>query len=475
MTPLNSRIRLVLGGFLAMLVLAALDQTILSTALPAIGAELHAQDRLAWVFSAYLMASTVAIPLYGRLADAYGTRAPLLAAIALFSLGSFVCGTADGLAQLVVARAIQGAGGGGLMTLTLLGVRELVPPAQRATWTGMLGATYGLATLLGPLAGGYLVQHASWHWAFFINLPVAVLALGLIAACMPRAEARPGERIDVLGAALLAGTLVSLLLATRRDTAQPAAWSVGALLSVAAACAAGFVFSQRRTPHPILPLSLFAQRVFSASAGLSAVSGVALFSAVVFLPTYLQSVLRLTPTTSAWHLLPLMGGITLAARLTGLALRAGVGARKLALAACTAMAASLFALAAVFQAWPAQALALAACLLPLGLGIGTLFPVVTALAQRSAPARHVGVATSTPVMIRSLGGALGVSVLGSVLAGGIAQRLGAARARIPHERFGAAFAAAAQPVYLGVGALCLLAAAMAWVCLPTRTPAPAAA
>ena len=473
----SPRGRCVLAGFLAMLVLAALDQTILSTALPAIGAELHGQDQLSWVFSAYLMASTVAIPLYGRLADAYGTRRPLLGAIALFLLGSLACGTADSIWQLIAARAIQGAGGGGLLTLTLLGVAELAPLAQRATWQGLMGAVYGLATLFGPLVGGALVQHASWHWAFFVNLPVAAVAWGLIAWAMPGGGERGEQRIDFLGATLLAGALVSLLLATRRETrAEAGTLGTGVLLLATAKFGAAFAWSQKRAKHPLLPLSLFTRPVFSTAAVLSAVSGVALFSAVVFLPTYLQSVLLKTPTGSAWHLLPLMGGITLAAVNTGKLLRAGVPPRRLGVGACVLMAASLLSLAAVFHWAPSQALALAGCLAPLGLGIGMLFPVVTALAQRSAPAHHIGVATSTPVMIRSLGGAVGVSALGSLLAGGIAQELGALpRAAISHARFAEAFASAAQPLYLSVAAVCAAAAVLAWLALPLRAPAGAVA
>lgn len=479
-----TQIRLVFASFVAMLVLAALDQTVLSTALPAIAQELQGQDRMAWVFSAYLMASTVAIPLYGRLADLYGARPLLLVAIALFGLGSLSCGLAGSMNQLIAARTVQGAGGGGLMTLTMLGVAHLVPPPRRAQLQSLLGACYGLAVMCGPLVGAALVQHLSWHWAFFINLPMALAALPVIAKAMPAAPARTGQSVDLLGAALLAAALVTLLLATRRGADAGTAWlSTGLLLALSAKLSLSFLWAQRRAKHPILPLALFQRPAFAAAAALSAGAGVALFSAVVFLPIYLQTVLQLTPTASAWHLLPLMAGITLAATASGKLLRAHGRLRGTALAACALMVLGFTALALVFHWAPGQAAALSACVLPLGVGIGMLFPLVTAVAQRSAPPEQLGVATSTPIMVRALGGAVGVSALGALLAQDMATRLGtavnpgraAARVlRLTHEAYAGAFAGAAQTLYATVAALCLLTVLAAWA-LPARNSATAAA
>lgn len=465
-----------------MLVLAALDQTILSTALPAIVQELQGQDRLSWVFSAYLMASTVAIPLYGRLADLHGARPLLLVAIALFGLGSLSCGLASSMNQLIAARTVQGAGGGGLMTLTMLGVAHLVPYPRRASLQSLLGASYGLAVMFGPLVGGVLVQHLSWHWAFFINLPVALAALPVIARAMPATASREGQSVDLLGAALLAAALVSLLLATRRGADAATAWlSTGLMLALSAVLTLSFLQAQRRAKHPILPLSLFSQPAFAAAAALSACAGVALFSAVVFLPMYLQTVLRLTPTDSAWHLLPLMAGLTLSAITSGRLLRAHGRLRGTALAACALMMLGFVALVVVFRWAPDQAIALSACVLPLGMGIGMLLPLVIAVSQRTAPPEHLGVATSTPIMVRALGGAVGVSALGAMLAQEMAARLGVVanpgRAAVQslgarHEAYGSAFAGAAQPVYATVAGVCLLTLLAAWV-LPARAPSAA--
>ena len=431
------QIRLVFATFVAMLVLAALDQTILSTALPAIAQELHGQDRLSGVFSAYLMASTVAIPLYGRLADLRGARPLLLLAITLFGLGSLSCGLAGSMTQLIAARAVQGAGSGGLMTLTLLGVAALVPPQRRAALQSLLGASYGLAVMFGPLFGGVLVEHLSWQWVFFINLPVALAALPVIAKLMPAAAPRERQPVDLLGAVVLTAAL----------------------------------------------RSLFRRPAFAAAAALSASAGVALFSAVVFLPMYLQTVLRLTPTASAWHLFPLTAGITLAAIGSARWLRAHGRLREVALAACALMVLGFTALVLVFHGAPDRASALSACLGPLGMGIGMLFPIITVVSQRAAPPQHLGLATSTPIMLRALGGAVGVSALGAMLAQDMATRLGttvnpgraAAQAMgLTHEAYAGAFAGAAQPLYAAVAGISVLALLAAWV-LPTRTPAPATA
>ena len=465
-----AQLRLVLSAFVAMLVLSALDQTILSTALPAIVQELHGQDRLSWVFSAYLMASTVAIPLYGRLADLHGAKPWLLVATGLFLAGSLSCGLAGSMTQLVAARAVQGAGGGGLMTLTMLGVAALVPVQRRSALQGLLGASYGLAVMFGPLVGGVLVQHLSWHWAFFINLPVALVALPAIALAMPATPPRPRQGVDMLGVVLLGAALVMLLLATRRGGGGVDAglWGLGPMLAMGALLSVAFLVAQRRARHPMLPLSLFARPAFSAAALISASTGAALFSAVVFLPTYFQTALGLTPTASAWHLLPLMAGVTLAAIGSGRLLRAHGPLRRTALAACGLMLLGLVSLVAALRWAPGQAVVLSACVLPLGLGLGLLFPIVTAVAQRSAPPQHLGVATSTPIMLRTLGGALGVSALGAWVADQLSTGLVAIPAQAGRPGvFADALALALQPVYGAVAGVCLLAAAAAWR-LPLR-------
>ena len=404
-------------ALMLMLVLAALDQTILSTALPSIARDMPGSLPPAWTFSAYLLAATVVIALYGRLADVHGRKPMLLLSIALFLLGSLACAASQSMLQLVLARALQGAGGGGLMTLTMLTVAAMYPLAERGRYQSLLGAVYGVATMFGPLTGGWLTEHLSWRWAFGLNVPLALVAFGVLSATL-RGQARgPRTPIDHLGAVLLTGALCSSLLMTQHERLQLPDWLSGAVLgTVCALCTVAFVLRQRRAAHPLVPLSLFGRPVYAAASVIGLVTGVALYAAVVFMPAYLQTALHLAPTTAAWHLLPLMAGVTAAAIGSGRLLRARMPARNLGMGASALVVLGFVLLAAAMQWAPAQPLVLSACLLPLGMGIGLLFPIITMVSQRASPVQLMGIATAVPVMLRSLGGAVGVALLTTLFA-----------------------------------------------------------
>jgi EmrB/QacA subfamily drug resistance transporter len=436
------------GALVLMLVLSGLDQTILSTALPGIVVALQGRDLAPWVFSAYLLASTAVIPLYGKLADRFGVRPLLLIATALFALGSVACAAATDMPTLVGARALQGLGGGGLLTLTMLAVAALFDPSERPRRMGLLGAAYGISTLVGPLAGGLLLEVAAWPWAFLINVPGAVLALGVLWRAPFAAPSPTRHPLDVAGAVLLAAGLMALLLATRQGGPTGPLTHVAAVTAVVLLAAWWVV--ERRAEDPVVPLAMFRRPVFAAASVLSVLSGVALFAAVMFVPLYLQQGLGMDAIGSAWHTVPLMAGIAVGGQLAGRALRSGQAPRRVAGLSGLGLTMGYALLAATLHRAHSSDVVLSVALLPVGLSLGLLFPLVTVLAQRSAAARDIGVATATTMMLRALGGALGVAWLDE----GLRQHLAhAARAGL-HGR-----ADALQALAGGVGDVCAWAAA----------------
>lgn len=457
------------------LVLAALDQTITSTALPTITRELSGQGQASWVFSCYLIASTVAIPVYGRLADLRGSRSVIGVAIALFAVGSALCGVSQSMNQMLAARVVQGAGAGGLLTLTMVVTAELFAPQLRGRYLGLLGSAYGLATVIGPLAGGLLVQHLSWRWAFLINIPIAVPAL-LIFLHLYRGTPRVRiGSIDYVGAVLLIAGLSSALLLTKRGF--EALRSISALLALIAATAAfmaAFVVWERRQASPLLPMALFASRQVLAANVLSAISGIALFAGVVFLPLFLQIGQGLTPLVAAVHMLPLMLSITVASIAGGKLLARGTSMRAIALLSTLASAAGYVALPSALQAMGHPSMW--ACMVVIGTGIGLLFPLITVIAQRSVAPQLIGTSTAATVMFRSVGGALGVSALGSLFSHLVQASLNtsapeaATNGRNVAATLEAAFAHALAPVFYVVAAISALACLVAWA-LPKRAAA----
>src|SRR5437870_7002391 len=315
----QTSIRAIFGALFLALWLAALDQTVVSTALPTMVGDLGGLSYLSWVVTAYLLTSTVAGPLYGKFGDLYGRKIVLQVAIAVFLVGSALCGIAQDMVQLIVFRAIEGIGGGGLIVITISVIGDLIPPRERGRYQGFFGAVFGTATIVGPLVGGFLVDHLSWRWIFYINLPTGILAMAVIAAVLPAGSARRHHAIDYTGAILLTAALSAAILFTGLGgTAFP--WGAPIMLglvAVAVAATLAFVAIELRAREPLFPMTLFANRNFAVASGVGLIVGLSLFGAVTFLPIYLQVVKGVSPSISGLLLMPMMLGMLATSVISG--------------------------------------------------------------------------------------------------------------------------------------------------------------
>src|SRR5213076_521886 len=299
------------SGLVLAMLLAALDSTIVSTALPTIVSELGGLEHLAWVVTGYLLAQTIVTPIYGKVGDLYGRKIVLQSVIVLFFIGSALCGLSQNMSQLIVFRAIQGLGGGGLIVTTQAVVGDIVPPRERGRYQGIFGAVFGLSSIVGPLLGGYFTTQLSWRWIFYINLPVGIAALGVLAATLPSLPRRVARSIDYSGAGLLAVLLSSItLVSDLGGTAYP--WSSPLMLGLIATTVLSlglFVFVERKVREPVLPLHLFRQQTFVITSAVGLIVGFALFGSVTYFPLFLQVVKGVSPTGSGLEMIPMMGGM----------------------------------------------------------------------------------------------------------------------------------------------------------------------
>jgi EmrB/QacA subfamily drug resistance transporter len=302
---------LIFSGLLLVMFLAALDQTIVATALPTIVGDLGGLSHISWVVTAYLLAQTVVTPLYGKLGDLYGRKVVLQGALLLFLAGSALCGLSQNLDELIAFRALQGLGGGGLMVSAQAAIGDVVPPRERGRYTGLFGAVFGLASVAGPLLGGFLTGAVSWRWIFYVNLPLGAVALFVLGATLPAASERVHHKIDYLGTSLLAAGLSAIvLLASLGGTSV--AWGSPVIfgLGIGGVVLIGlFAFAERYAQEPVLPMRLLRNRIFASTSAVGFIVGFALFGAVTYLPLFLQVVKGASPTGSGLQLVPLMGGL----------------------------------------------------------------------------------------------------------------------------------------------------------------------
>jgi EmrB/QacA subfamily drug resistance transporter len=408
---------MVFAGLMLALTLASLDQNIVSTALPRIVSDLGGLAHLSWVVTAFMVTSTISTPLYGKLSDMYGRRKLYFVAIIIFLVGSVLCGMADSMGQLIAFRALQGLGAGGLVTLAQTTVGDLIVPRERGKYQGLFGGVFAACSVAGPLLGGFITDALSWRWIFYVNLPVGAAALALIAIALKHHHTNVVHKIDYTGAALLTcGTVCLLLFLSWGGSVFP--WLSPVVLGLAAGATVFYtllVRQEQQATEPILPLQLFKNRIFVVAISVIGLNAMALFGSLVFLPLYFQLVLGASPSHAGLMLAPMMVGVIFAS-VTGGRLVSRFGRYKIFPIIGLFLSTTSFLILA-WSALTSQSLWLVeSSLVALGAGLGLVMPNLTVAIQNSVEREEMGTATSVSSFIRSLGGALGVAVAGTVVA-----------------------------------------------------------
>jgi EmrB/QacA subfamily drug resistance transporter len=477
----QQRLRLIFVALMLVLLLASLDQTIVSTALPTIVGDLGGISHLSWVVTAYLLSATIVGPLYGKLGDLYGRKLVLQVAIVLFLIGSALCGLSQNMAELIGFRTLQGLGAGGLIVVTFAVIGDVIPPRERGKYQGYFGAVFGFSTVVGPLLGGFFVDNLSWRWIFYVNLPIGAVALAVIAFAFHTNVSRQRHAMDYLGALLLAGTLASVVLFTSLG-GTTWAWSspeIIALIVASIVFLPAFLWVESRADEPILPLSLFRNHTFSVTSGVGFIVGFALFGAITYLPLYLQVAKGSSPTKSGLQLTPLMAGVLITSIVSGQVISRIGRYRVFPIVGTALMALAMFLLSQIEAGTATWVAALDATVL--GLGLGMVMQVLILAVQNSVPHSVLGVATSGSTMFRQIGGSIGVALFGTIFASRLhselASRLPAGTSipktinpagiknlpRAQHQAFADAVATALHPVFLVAGGVSILAFLLTWL------------